>query len=194
MPRRIRRGDDRDEARSGEASLAAAIARGDRDAMHTLHQRYGPSVFGVLRRALPDHAAAEDVFQQVMLEVWQRASSFDPGRGSLTTWMMMLARSRAIDELRRHRPEPVDPHGVEIADRADDHFEVAIGEWELADLLGTLPEDERMLLELRFRLGLSQAEIAERTGLPIGTIKTRMTRALKRLREALDVPGAGRRL
>lgn len=169
-----------------DTTLARAIARGDHAAMRELHDRFGRRVFGVLLRALPDRGAAEDVFQQVMVEVWQRAESFDPARGSLAAWIMTLARSRAIDELRRRRPEPVDPHAVEIADRADDGFATAVAEWEMSELLAALPDDERSVLEMRFRLELSQSEIAERTGLPLGTVKTRMTRGLARLREGID--------
>jgi RNA polymerase sigma-70 factor (ECF subfamily) len=130
---------------------------------------------------------AEDVFQQVMTEMWLRASSFDAERGSFARWLMTLARSRALDELRRRRPEPVDPVDVALHGADDASLQGVIDEWELSYLLTTLPTDERQVIEMRFRDDLSQSEIASRTGLPLGTVKTRMNRGLTRLRTSLTV-------
>lgn len=177
-----------------EQRLATSVAAGDVDALRAIHARYGPVVFGLLRRTLRDEMTAEDVFQQVMTEVWQRASSFDATRGSLTTWMLTLARSRAIDEMRRRQPTPVDPATIAATSATTDaDFEQAVAEWELADLLQRLPSDEREVLALRMVADLSQSQIAERTGLPVGTVKTRMTRGLGRLREMMGAaePSSG---
>jgi RNA polymerase sigma-70 factor (ECF subfamily) len=173
--------------------LAAALRAGDQRALETFHARHGSAVFGYLLHVLRDRAAAEDVFQTVMTEVWRRASRFDPERGSLITWALTIARSRAIDELRRRRPEPLDPAdlpepgangGAAVAPQ-----DQALDRWRMAHLLSQLPPDERRLLELRFYAELSQSEIAARTGVALGTVKSRMVRGLERLRGLMDEEG-----
>lgn len=170
---------------SDDALLAARLADGDHEAIAYVHSHHGPAVLGLLRKVLSDPMAAEDVFQQVMTEAWMRAESFDATRGSMTTWLLSMARSRAIDELRRRRPDPVDPATIDAQGPPDTTFDDAVHDWEMAHLLSLLPEDERTVIELRFRYDLSQTEIAGRTGLALGTVKTRMNRALKRLRDHL---------
>lgn len=172
--------------------LAAALRAGDAHALETFHARYGAAVFGYLLHVLRDRAAAEDVFQTVMTEVWRRAARFDPERGSLVTWALTIARSRAIDELRRRRPEPLDPADLPEpapADRAVAPQDQALDRWRMAHLLSLLPADERRLLELRFYAELSQSEIAAETGVALGTVKSRMVRGLERLRGLMDEEG-----
>ena len=152
-----------------------------------MHARFGRPVLGYLRGALGDPVAAEDVLQQVLLEVWRRGPQYDPERGSLAAWVMTIARSRAIDELRRRRPEPVDPTALDEGALAEEaEADRLLERWRMAALLGLLPEDEAELLRLRFYDELTQVEIAERTGVALGTVKTRMVRALERLRTLLD--------
>jgi RNA polymerase sigma-70 factor (ECF subfamily) len=168
-----------------EKRLAAALRAGDAHALEAVHAQYGATVFGYLLHTLRDRAAAEDVFQQVLTEVWRRGAQYDPARASLVTWILTIARSRAIDELRRRRPEPLDPElmpeGAVDAPQDD-----VLDRWRMSHLLGQLPVEERRLLELRFYGELSQSEIAERTGLAMGTIKSRMVRGLERLRGLMD--------
>lgn len=167
-----------------DRDLLRLVAHGDDDAMRALHAEYGSVMFGVIQRLVRDRSTAEDVFQQVMVEVWQRAESYDERRGSARTWLLTLARSRAIDELRRRRPTPVDPESMpDVA--VDGEEDDLIAQWEMAHSLDQLPHDERRLLEMRFRLDMTQAEISEHTGIPLGTIKTRMNRGLNRLRETM---------
>jgi RNA polymerase sigma-70 factor (ECF subfamily) len=176
--------------------LAAALRAGDPRALEAFHDRFGASVFGYLLHVLRERAAAEDVFQTVMTEVWRRAARYDPARGSLATWALTIARSRAIDELRRRRPEPHDPAelpepGVDAAGAATATApqEQALDRWRMAHLLSQIPQEERRLLELRFYAELSQSEIAAQTGMPLGTIKSRMVRGLERLRGLMDEEG-----
>jgi RNA polymerase sigma-70 factor, ECF subfamily len=178
----------RDDRRLGDALRA-----GDPRALETFHARYGATVFGYLLHVVRERAAAEDVFQTVMTEVWRRAARYDPERGSLATWALTIARSRAIDELRRRRPEPLDPADLPEpgggATAAAVPQDEALDRWRMAHLLSRLPADERRLLELRFYGELSQSEISAQIDLPLGTVKTRMVRALERLRGFMDEEG-----
>ena len=185
-PRRLHlprmRGDDR--------QLADGLRRRDPDALARVHAEYGRTVLGFLLRTLRNRATAEDVFQQVMLEVWQRGPTYDPQRASPLTWLMTIARSRAVDQLRRRVPEPRDPSGSlallegEADPRAD--LDGLVEQWRVAHLLGQLPDEEADLLRRRFYGGRSQREIAEETGIPLGTVKMRMVHALGRLRGLID--------
>jgi RNA polymerase sigma-70 factor (ECF subfamily) len=168
-----------------ERRVATALRTRDERALRMVHDRYGTAVFGYLVHTLRDHAAAEDVFQQVLTEIWRRGAEYDPDRASLITWVLTIARSRAIDELRRRRPEPFDP--VTLPEHAvDAPQDEVLDRWRTSHLLSQLPVEERRLLELRFYHELSQREIAERTGLAMGTIKGRMVRGLERLRLIVD--------
>ena len=174
--------------------LVAGLRMGDPDALAEIHRTFGSAVLGYLRGALRDPAAAEDVHQEVFLEVWRRGPSFDPARGSLGTWIMLIARSRAIDHLRRRIPEPIDPAGPRGAtlQREEDPStspDTLIERWRMAVLIAQLPEDEARMLRMRFHEGLSQSEIAERTGIPLGTVKTYMVRGLRRLKGLMEDGG-----
>jgi RNA polymerase sigma-70 factor (ECF subfamily) len=180
-PRRRRRADRRAER---------ALRERQPDALALVMEAHGRTLLGFLIHVLRDRGAAEDVLQQVLLEVWQHAEHYDPERASLLTWVLTIARSRALDELRRRVPEPLDPavaaaqaEGVPSgADEADRLLE----RWRMAALLERLPRDEAGLLRLRFYEGLTQNEIAQRTGVPAGTVKTRMVNGLRHLRDLLE--------
>ena len=148
-------------------------------------------MLGFLVNTLGDRATAEDVHQQVFLEVWQRAPDYDPGRASVLTWIMTIARSRAIDEMRRRVPEPRDPseHGpIGRAEDTDPELspDALVERWRVAHLLSRLRPEEAELLRMRFYDGMSQSEIAERTDIPLGTVKMRMVASLRRLRDLID--------
>ena len=172
-----------------ERRLAARLRAGDADALADVHEACGAATFGLLVRMLGDRAAAEDVQQQVFTEVWQRAGAYDPRRAGLLTWVLTIARSRAIDHLRRRVPEPRDPQ-LPDSRTVDACADALLERWRLAQLLGRLPEAERALLRLRFYDELSQSEITAATGIPIGTVKARMVRGLTRLREMIEAEGA----
>lgn len=164
----------------------AMLGAGDPVAIGLIEERFGRLLAGFLGEALPDRASAEDVKQQVLLEVWRRGSEYDPARAGLLTWIMTIARSRAIDELRRRRPEPVDPVEIQAdGGAAEPEVERMLERWRLADLLDKIPREEAIALRLRFYDELAQTEIAERTGVPLGTVKTRMVRGLARLRDLM---------
>ncbi|WP_037501831.1 RNA polymerase sigma factor [Solirubrobacter soli] len=171
-----------------ERRLAKRLARRDPDALRELYDVHGRATFGFLVRVLGERTAAEDVQQQVFLEAWQRGERYDPERGGLLTWLLQIARSRAIDHLRRRVPEPHDPaSAVALADRADEsRMDELLDHWRMAGELAQLPDQEADLLRRRFYFGQSQTEIAAATGLPLGTVKSRMVSGLRRLREALE--------
>jgi len=177
-----------------EARLSERLRDRDPEALREVYERCGRVSFGFLVKALGDRAAAEDVQQQVYLEVWRRGDRYDPERGSLLTWVMTIARSRAIDHVRRRVPEPVEP---EVAAGAAEVERVVEGEvegevealaerWRMRALLERLPDAESELLRMRFYGGLSQSEIAAREEIPLGTVKTRMFSGLRRLREMIE--------
>jgi RNA polymerase sigma-70 factor (ECF subfamily) len=180
--RRARR-PSRDERR-----LARGLRRGDEAALADVYSEFGGTTFAYLLRTLGDRAAAEDVQQQIFLEVWQRGRSFDPKRGTLLAWILTIARSRAIDHLRRRVPEPVEDvddaaHGPVDDAPADELLE----QWRVAHYLRRLRPEESAVLRMRFYHDLSQSEIAEQTGIPLGTVKMRMVQALDRLRSMIEV-------
>jgi RNA polymerase sigma-70 factor (ECF subfamily) len=169
--------------------LAAGLRRRDPASLRALHEQCGAAVFGFLRRALRDHGTAEDVFQQVFLEAWQRGASYDPERGSPITWLMTIARSRAIDHLRRRVPEPRDPSGALALLEGEDPtaaLDDLVEQWRFGHLLAQLPAEEADVLRRRFYQEQSQREIAAATGIPLGTVKMRMVQGLGRLRVLLE--------
>lgn len=189
---RRRQPPDREERR-----LARRLRRRDPDVLADLYRQYGSASYGVLLRTLRDRDAADDVQQQVFAEVWKRGEQYDPERAGLLTWILTIARSRAIDHLRRRVPEPVSADElVRLAGGGDAPADTdrVLDRWHVAELLAVLPDHERELLRLRFYEELSQTEIAARLDLPLGTVKARMVRALRKLREHLDAndaPGPG---
>jgi RNA polymerase sigma-70 factor (ECF subfamily) len=167
--------------------LASRLATGDRLAFEQLYSRHGKTTFAYLRSQLRDRSAAEDVQQQVWLEVWKRRSSYDPALASFLTWAMVISRSRALDHLRHRHPESRDPlldspPPAGVQETATDEL---LERWRVADALQRLPHEEAEMLRLRFQSGLSQSEIAAHTGVALGTVKMRMVNGLSRLRELL---------
>jgi RNA polymerase sigma-70 factor (ECF subfamily) len=170
-----------------EQRLAQRLSQHDETALADVYARYGRATFGFLLKALRDRAAAEDVQQQVFLELWQRAAQFDPARGSLFTWVMTVARSRAIDQLRRRIPVPQDPSGSPALETpVEPVVDELVEHWHMVELLRRLPHEEAELLRRRFYGGLSQSEIASETGVPLGTVKMRMVSGLRRLRAMME--------
>ena len=170
-------------------TLIARIASGDQGALGVFYDRYAGLVNGLALRILRDTSDAEDVVQEVFVQAWRQADRFDPGRGSPEAWLSTLARTRALDRLRRRvsrREEPSEAApGTTATPR---NVEVLAVRKALADL----SENQRKALELAYYEGLTQSEIAERLGEPLGTIKTRIRTAMIRLREALSpLPGSG---
>lgn len=178
----------RSPASQQDRTLARRLRDGDEGALEAVLADYRPLLLAYLRSLLSDRAEAEDVLQQALLDAWRHCASFDPERGSVRNWLLLICRSRATDRLRRRVPEPHDPAALLLHEAAnpDSEAEVTLERWRIADALRRLPAREGQLLRLRFYEELSQQEIAKRTGLPLGTVKTTTLRALRRLREILE--------
>jgi RNA polymerase sigma-70 factor (ECF subfamily) len=170
-----------------DAELLAQVADGDHGAFEELHRRYARSVLGIALRRIGDRGRAEDAMQDTFTSVWRSAARFDPARGKATSWLFTVARNAIVDCLRR-RPDATtaDPPDVPANDPGpDDAAESEWVSWRVHRALETLPQQERMLVELAYWGGLSQSEIAERVGIPLGTVKTRTRSALHRLADDL---------
>jgi len=174
------------------AALLASIAAGDRDAFSRFYDLTAPMAFGLIWRVLRDPEAAAEVLQDVFWQVWQDASRYDPDRGTPEAWLVMRAKTRAIDRLRSIRRRDrtfVAPVDESVAQRREDQAPnpavVAEDRGLIQTALAQLPEAQRRVIELAFFEGLTQSEIAARLGEPLGTVKTRARLGLDRLRGAL---------
>jgi RNA polymerase sigma-70 factor, ECF subfamily len=169
--------------RPSDEDLLRRLADGDVTALGQVYDRYAGIVNGLALRILRDRGDAEDVVQEVFVQIWREAARFDRERGNPGAWICMLARSRALDRLRRKQARP--EHAVAGLEPAVSVPEPAVTS-AVRTALGRLPPEQRTLLELAYYEGLTQVEIASRLRTPLGTIKTRMRTALGRLRRSLS--------
>src|ERR1700687_479380 len=174
------------------SALTAAIAAGARDAFSRFYDLTAPMAFGLIRRVLRDPEAAAEVLQEVFWQVWQDAPRYDPTRGTAEAWLVMRAKTRAIDRLRSIRRRDrtfVAPVDESVAQRREDQApNPAVGAEDrglIQPPRAQLPEPQRRVIELAFFEGLTHSEIATRLGEPLGTVKTRARLGLDRLRGAL---------
>ncbi len=170
-----------------DAQLLDRVRRGDGQAMAALYDRYSKLVYSVALRVLRDPASAEDVLQDVFLGLWRRPERFVSARGSLGGWLAVVARNRSIDTLRRKRPsEPVEEvylaSSCNLADEAERNTLMS----RARAIIMRLPLEQRKTLEMAYFDGLTHTEIAEITGDPLGTVKTRIRSALLTLRKELE--------
>lgn len=185
---------DEDIGGSVESALFTRMARGDELALGELYDRWEPRIRALALGIVGDAMTADDVVEDVFWQAWRQAGRFDAARGSASSWLTTLARSRSLDRLRasrrtrdEHSIDLLEPGTADLALLSDsDPHRDAEGD-DVARLvragMSTLPADQRNVIDLAYFEGLSQTEIAERTGQPLGTIKTRMRLALLKLRE-----------
>ena len=167
--------------------MMSAMRSGDQKAMAQLYDRYSSMVYAVALRVLGDAGAAEDVLQEVFMQLWRNPGVFDSSRGNLAAWLSVITRNRAIDSLRKRHPETdiedvmvsVEPDLASEADRAR-----VLG--KVRGALSSMPPAQRSALEMSFFEGLTHTEIASKTGEPLGTIKTRIRAGLLALRRSLN--------
>jgi len=172
---------------SPDLATVTAMKSGDQSAMAELYDRYSSVVYAVALRVLGDTGAAEDVLQEVFLQLWRNPGAFDAARGSLGAWLAVITRNRAIDALRRRRPETdIEDVIVSVApDLAGDTDRSRAAE-KVRGVLGSMPPPQRSALEMAYFEGMSHSEIANKTGEPLGTIKTRIRSGLIALRKAFQ--------
>ena len=180
-----------EQAQASDVHLLQAIARRDEAALSSLYDRYRLILFGLLVRILSSRPEAEDILQDVFIQVWKRAADFDEKRGKPFTWLVTLARSRAIDRLRQLGAR--DRVATAAArDASEDTSDAALDAFRseqkqiVNEALAQLPEEQRRALMLAYYEGLTQTEIATRIGSPLGTVKTRMRSGMIKLRELLS--------
>jgi RNA polymerase sigma-70 factor (ECF subfamily) len=180
-------------AQASDDVLLAAVAVGDSRAMATFTRRYQSRVFGLARSVVGDADMAADVAQEAFIRAWRHAGTYDPRRGSALGWLLVITRNLAIDARRMRRPEPRDPDTfAELELEAIGTPSSPAASAELSDdvtrlraALGRLPEGQRRALVLATIGGRTAAEVGEAEGIPLGTAKTRIRAALKRMRSSL---------
>ena len=180
-----------------DEALVALVARGDESALGELYDRVWRVAYGIAYRVLRDDRLAEDAVQEGFLAAWRSAAAFRADRAKASTWIVTLVHRRAVDIVRReerrraepleseNRPDPVEPTGS-----AEDTAWLGFERDRVQAALRALPDTQREAIELAYYGGYSQSELAERLGVPLGTIKSRMFAGLARLRELLDEAGA----
>jgi RNA polymerase sigma-70 factor (ECF subfamily) len=179
---------------SSDADLVAAMARGDAEALGALYDRHAGPMLALAKRIVVTESAAEDIVQDVFLEAWKKAKSYDPARGGVKAWLLMRTRSRSID-FRRSSSQSraatmTDDFWAEHASAPASEVALFPDQSAVRRALSGLPKDQREALVLGYFEGLSSSEIALRVGCPIGTVKTRVAAALSKLRAVLsDRPG-----
>jgi RNA polymerase sigma factor (sigma-70 family) len=182
----------RQHAHLSDEALVALVARGDEDALGELYDRVGRIAYGLAMRVLRDDRLAEDAVQEGFLAVWRSAAGFRAERAKASTWILTLVHRRAVDLVRREerrRAEPLSDEtvaGVAGTVATDEAAWLRFERERVQAALGQLQDVQREALELAYYGGFSQSELAERLGVPLGTIKSRMFAGLARLRELLD--------
>jgi RNA polymerase sigma-70 factor (ECF subfamily) len=177
----------------GEDALLLRVARGDDEAFAALYDLVAPAVHGVVLRVVRNPALAEEVTQEVLVEAWRTAPRFDPGRGSARSWLVTMARRRAVDRVRsvQSAMERDTAAGLRDFERDVDvvaeTVEVRLEQQQVRRCLGGLTDIQREAVSLAFYAGHTHREVAQLLGLPLGTIKTRLRDGLIRLRDCLGV-------
>ena len=181
----------RHHAHLSDEALVALVARADGDALAELYDRVGRIAYGVALRVLRDERLAEDAVQEAFLQVWRSAATFRAERAKASTWVLTLVHRRAVDLVRREerrRAEPLTDDSVLGAapEATDEAAWLRFERERVRAALAQLPDVQREAIELAYYGGFSQSELAEKLGVPLGTIKSRMFTGLARLRELLD--------
>jgi RNA polymerase sigma-70 factor, ECF subfamily len=170
-----------------DRELVASIAAGNAEAFAAFYDRHAPRVFGLICRLVRQPAVAEDVLQETFWQVWRIADRYDPSRSSPEVWVLLLARSRALDCLRRQRvfsEISVEPETLENCDPAQAVEQSEAGQ-QVREALEQLPAEQRLAIRLAFFAGLTHEQVARQVGVSLGTAKTRIRLGMKRLSKLL---------
>jgi RNA polymerase sigma-70 factor, ECF subfamily len=172
---------------SDDGTLLLRVGQSDKDAFADLYDRHAPIVYGICRRILGDAASAEDVTQSVFTMLWAKPTAF--AGGNFSAWITRVARNAALDVLRSaavRTREPEMPEDMAAANDLEDEIVARVQQGAIVDALRKLPDDQREAIEQAYFGGLSYREVAERTGAPLGTIKSRIRTGLRQLWQALQ--------
>jgi len=185
----------RNVADLSDAELIELVANGEARALEVLYGRYSRVVYSFALRIVGDPQLAEEILQEVFFRVWQQGSGFQSNRGTLITWLLSITHNLAIDEVRKRnrRPQKADSEDPELVlgAMADESTDIEQEVWltgvraAIVEALDRVPKEQREVIELAYFRGLTQREIAETLGQPLGTVKTRMRLGLQKLREQL---------
>jgi RNA polymerase sigma factor (sigma-70 family) len=175
-----------------DRDLIDRVSGGDHAAFSELYRRYSPSAFGLANRILGDQTMAVEVLQEVFLSVWRRAGAFDPARGSVRSWLFAQIHHRSVDVVRREEAERRRSRATMEPEATEEDVENVIEEGWLSarrehvkSALTSLPPDQRRVIELAYYNGLTQTQVADAMGVPLGTVKSRTLAAMRRLRSVL---------
>lgn len=187
---------DENTDQNGDAAILRQIADRDPRGVELLYDRYGGIAFALAYRLLGERGSAEDVVQEAFLNVWRQATTYDTRRGTVRTWLLTIVHHRAIDQMRSVRSkmgaDTVIDDAMPLPAKEDTWTEVVQGlEHErVRQAMATLPPEQRQVVDLAYYGGFTHSEIAQRVGIPLGTVKGRMRLALDKLRDLLHVPDA----
>lgn len=171
-------------ATTSDLALVTAIRAGEESALATLYDRYSSIVYSVALRVLQDTGSAEDVLQDIFMQLWRKPGAFDASRGNMGAWLAVIARNRAIDALRKRRPEnDIEDVIVSVEPDLASDAERSRAMEKVRGALSSMPAPQRSALEMAYFEGLTHSEIAEKTGEPLGTVKTRIRSGLLSLRK-----------
>ena len=176
-----------------DAEIVAQLRQGDKGALVRLYDEYSGLVYGVARRVLRDAAAAEDVVQEVFLQLWRNPAAFNEERGRLAPWLAVIARHKAVDQLRKLKYEAAPDPDTSDGPAAEPAAPATISADSFADagkakrLMAQLPSEQKEALEMAYLDGLTHSEIAQRTGEPLGTVKSRIRLGLNFLRKEMAI-------
>lgn len=177
-----------------DLELHRRVAAGDREAFDELYRRYANAAYGLALRVTAQDSLAQEVVQDAFLALWRAAEAYDPSRGAFRTFFLSLVHHRAVDAVRREqrlrdrteRASNLDPdHGEDVAEEVVEGAYLGVRRKEVRAALETLPPEQKRVLDLAYFGGYTQAQIAERLGIPVGTVKTRTLAAMRKLRRLL---------
>jgi RNA polymerase sigma-70 factor, ECF subfamily len=177
-----------------DLELHRRLSGGDRGAFDELYRRYAPSAYGLAYRLTGQQILAQDVVHDAFLALWRAPEAYDPARGAFRTFFLSLVHHRAVDTVRREerlrkrteRAANLEPVvGEDVAEAVVDEASLGVRRKEVREALGTLPPEQRQVLEMAYFQGYTQVMIAEELGIPVGTVKTRTLAAMRKLRRAL---------
>ena len=175
------------EARVSDGELLERVAGGDAGAFEVLYRRYARAVFGLALRRLGDRSRAEEAVQETFTAIWRSAASYDRERGSGAPWLYAVARHAIVDRSRARSEPPAEvPEDPSTDPGPQERAEASFVSWRVHRALEELPDRERTVLELAYWGGLSQSEVADFLGIPLGTVKTRTRTGLARLSSVLE--------